>query len=405
MFVVLPIRTESDIKRLPLVNYGLIGLNVFCFMIFNVLKAAPLIDFQSRVLALHSAEPAFYEFFTYQFVHADAMHLLGNLLFLWVFGNSVNSKMGDLPYLLFYLAGGVFAGWGFAALTPGQTYLIGASGSIAAVTTAFLVLFPRSKVTVLLWIFIFIRFVQVPAMLMIGLKIIVWDNIIAPGLSHGQDSIANSAHLAGYLFGFAGALGMLLLRALPRDQFDILALWKRWNKRREFAAVMSKPGAAEQAQFGSVARVATVDSKKQAEEEKRLDELGAARTLVTDQLARSDLEAATSAYEELIALDEKQCLSAKHQLEIARAYYADGQSPQAAAAFERFVESYPNSTEAGDLRLLLGIIYARDLQQYEDADRHLSFSLNLLRDPGRLDQCKQWLHRVRDALGKPASEL
>ena len=110
-------------------------------------------------------------------------------------------------------------------------------------------------------------------------------------------------------------------------------------------------------------------------------------------------------HEALIELDEKQCLSEKQQLEIARAYYGNGQSPQAAAAFELFVQVYPNSTEAGDLRLLLGIIYARDLEQYEAADQHLTFSLKLLRDPARLGQCKQWIRRVRDELGKPISEF
>ena len=77
-----------------------------------------------------------YQFFTYQFLHADVGHLFGNLLFLWVFGNSVNGKMGNWPYLLFYLAGGVCAAWGWAALNPGPLHLVGASGAIAAVTTA-----------------------------------------------------------------------------------------------------------------------------------------------------------------------------------------------------------------------------------------------------------------------------
>ncbi len=404
MLVVLPIRTESAIRRLPLVNYGLIGVNVFCFMLFNVLSAAPLIAFKTRVLALHSAEPAFHEFFSYQFVHADAMHLLGNMLFLWVFGNSVNSKMGDVPYLLFYLAGGVFSGWGFSAVTPGPTDLVGASGAIASVTTAYLVLFPRSRILVLLWVFIFIHFIQVPAMLMIGLKIIVWDNIIAPGLHSGQDAVANSAHLAGYFFGFVSALGMLLVRALPRDQFDILALWKRWHQRREFASAMGKPGAAEGAQFGSVARVAPVDAKQRALEEKRLDDITSAKTKIVESLEREDLEAAVRSYEALLAIDANQCLSERHQLAVARGYYGNGQSPQAAAAFERFVSCYPNAADSGDLRLLLGIIYARDLSQYEAADKHLAQSLKTLRDPARLGQCREWLERVREALGRVAPD-
>ena len=145
------------------------------------------------------------------------MHLLGNMLFLWVFGNSVNGKMGDIPYLLFYLAGGVFAAWGYAILQAKVFYLVGASGAIAAVTTAYLALFPRSRVTVMVWFFFFIHFFEVPAMILIGLKVIVWDNVVAPKLA-GADSVAYGAHIAGYFFGFLVSLNMLFLRALPRDQ-------------------------------------------------------------------------------------------------------------------------------------------------------------------------------------------
>jgi membrane associated rhomboid family serine protease len=115
MLVIIPIRTESVIRRTPLVNYILLGVNVFLFLLLDqALSGEAIQSFKMRYLALHSDEPALYQFFTYQFLHADLWHLLGNMLFLWVFGNSVNAKMGDIPYLLFYLAGGVFAAWGYA---------------------------------------------------------------------------------------------------------------------------------------------------------------------------------------------------------------------------------------------------------------------------------------------------
>lgn len=402
--LVIPIRTESKIRRTPLVNYVLIGTNVFLFLVFNYGMADTVVtSFKTQYLHFHSAEPALYQFFTYQFLHADVWHLLGNLLFLWVFGNSVNVKMGDVPYLLFYLAGGVFAAWGYAVVTVRPFHLVGASGAVAAVTTAYLALFPRSRVTVLVWLFIFIHFFELPAMIIIGLKIIVWDNIIAPGLG-GQDSVAHGAHLAGYLFGFVGALSMLFIRALPRDQFDILALWKRWHQRREFAAAMSDPAAAARAQYGSVARTVAADPKQRAIDNQRFDTISNLRSRISEALEQRDPAAGAELYGQLLEIDSRQCLSERHQLDIARQFYGSGRFPEAAAAFERYVECYPLSTEVSDVRLLLGIIYARDLGEYEVADRHLTESMERLRDQARRDQCFQWLKTVRAALGRPAPE-
>ena len=404
MLVVIPIRTESAVRRTPHVNYALIGINIAVFMLLNERLPLPaLATFKDRYLAFHADQPALLQFLTYQFLHADTMHVLANMLFLWVFGNSVNAKMGDLPYLLFYLAGGVFAAWGFAAVSPGPTQLVGASGAIASVTTAYLVLHPRSRVTVLVWLFIFIHFFELPAMVIIVAKIIVWDNIVSPGLS-GAGNVAHSAHLAGYFFGFTAAMGMLLMRALPRDQFDILALWSRWRRRREFAAVMASPNASARAQFGSAARLPSVDPQKRAEEDRRFDQLADLRSRIGEQLEGRDMQGAALSYEQLLDVDDAQCLSLRHQMEIARGYYTGGRFEQAAAAFERFLAHYGDSAEAADVRLLLGIIYARDLRRYESADEHLTGCLTTLRDDARRDQCRQWLANVRAALGRPACD-
>lgn len=401
--IVIPIRTEASIRRTPYLNQVLLGANLFLFLLFDErVGGAAMVDFKAAYLALHSMDPSLHQFLTYQFLHGDEWHLIGNMLFLWVFGNAVNAKMGDIPYLLFYLAGGVFAAWWWAVAAGEQAQLIGASGAIAAVTTAYLALFPRSRVTVLFWFFL-IHFFELPAMVLIGLKIIVWDNILAPQIS-GAGSVAYSAHLAGYLFGFAGALGMLFIHALPRDQFDILALWKRWYRRREFASVMSDPAKAARAQFGTAARVPPADPQARADEERHLDRVSALRAAITDRIAGGDVTAAADEYERLAALDSRQCLSEFQQLAVAREFCRTGRYPQAAAAFDRFVETYPSSREVEDVRLLLGIIYARDLMEYEMADRHLTRSMEKLHDDKRREQCLAWLRSVRAALSRPAPD-
>jgi membrane associated rhomboid family serine protease len=356
--------------------------------------------FQNDVLSFRSYEPVWYQFFSYQFLHAGWGHLLGNLLFLWVFGNGVNGKLGDVPYLLFYLAGGIFAVWGYASVESEPFQLIGASGAIAAVTTAYLTLFPRSKVTVLVWFFLFIHFFEIPAMLLIVVKIVIWDNVVSPGLNEAGN-VAYGAHLSGCFFGFVAGLIMLSVRAVARDQFDILALWRRWYQRREFAAAMSDPAASARARFGSVARVEKLNPAQRAADERRFDQLAGLRGRIADAMAEGDVSLAAELYGQAVAVDPAQCLSERNQLAVARELYGSGRFPQAAAAFGRFLACYPQSLETSSIRLLLGIIYARDLQQYEAAEEHLTKSLESLRDDARRTQCNNWLQSVRAALGRP----
>jgi membrane associated rhomboid family serine protease len=395
--MIIPIRTETPIRRTPWVNFGLIFTNILIVVFFGT-SSDP--RFKLEWAVLNPAWPALYQFVTYQFLHGDFAHLGGNMLFLWVFGNSVNAKMGDVPYLLFYLAGGMLAAWGFAQTNPSP--LLGASGSIAAVTTAYLVLFPRSRITVMYW-FLIIGFFELPALIMIGLKIILWDNIIAPSFG-GAGNVAYGAHLMGYFVGFVAATVMLLVRALPRDQFDMIALLRRWNQRRSMAAAMSDPKARAEAQYGRMARLEDRSPDDIAREEARMDEITDLRARISDCVNGRDLGSAAALYEQLIALDPRQCLPERVQLSVARELYATGRSPQAAAAFEQYLKRYPDRGEDGDIRLLLGIILARDLRRYEAAEPYLARAAERVTSPTRREQAARWLRDVREALGKPLPE-
>jgi membrane associated rhomboid family serine protease len=94
--VAIPIRTETVIRRTPSVNFALIAANALMFLLFDARFASDgMRAIGHRYLHLVGFEPSIHQFFTYQFIHADFMHLVGNMLFLWVFGNSVNAKMGN----------------------------------------------------------------------------------------------------------------------------------------------------------------------------------------------------------------------------------------------------------------------------------------------------------------------
>src|SRR5687768_13477260 len=139
--MLLPLRTDSPLRTTPYMNWALIVANI---AIFVVQKAQPQVTSE---FALYANGPSLPAFITYAFLHGGLLHLAGNMLFLYLFGNNVNDKMGHVGYLLFYLAGAVFSGVAYV-LSQEVGSVVGASGATWAVTGAYLVLFPRANVTV-----------------------------------------------------------------------------------------------------------------------------------------------------------------------------------------------------------------------------------------------------------------
>jgi membrane associated rhomboid family serine protease len=405
VLLLLPIKTHSEVHRWPWANHALIVANIAIYAVitltasFTRFHAEGPVDLREPWL-LVPTDLRLISFFSYQFVHGDIWHLGGNLLFLWLFGNSVNDKLGNIAYLMFYLACGVFAGVGFCLTSTNPC--LGSSGAIAGITTAYLVLFPRAMVTVFYWLWFTIGTMQVQALLLIGLKIILWDNILSPRLSGGQDvvQVAYSAHLAGYLFGFVVCLGMLVVRALPRDQYDVLALVRRYNQRRQFRAAMASPEARAQAQFGRVARPVSAD-RESWDAPVELSHAARLRSDIADLLAQRRYADAADRYEQFAAAEPEGCLPRRQMLEVANQLMALQRHPQAAGAYERYLKAYPTDSEATQVKLLLGIIYAKYLEQHEAAVRYLKDCVDRLTNAKQAEQARHWLDASSTALGRP----
>ena len=135
------------------------------------------------------------------FLHAGFLHIIGNMLFLWVFGNNVEDFLGPIKYLAFYLVGGIAA-----ALAHIFTHLdsvaptVGASGAVAAVMGAYLVLFPRARVTTLVFIFFFVTFIELSAFAVLGIWF-VFQFLTGVQEVSGATSVAWMAHVGGFVFG------------------------------------------------------------------------------------------------------------------------------------------------------------------------------------------------------------
>jgi membrane associated rhomboid family serine protease len=149
------------------------------------------------------------------FLHGGWLHLLGNMLFLWIFGNNVEDRFGRIRYLLFYLACGYVAAYGFALADPASTTpLIGASGAIAGVLGAYLVLFPRARVWSLVPVLFFIP-LRLPAWFVLGLWFVLQWFYSAGHAVSGSGTVAYLAHVIGFVTGIALAL---VIRAVEGDR-------------------------------------------------------------------------------------------------------------------------------------------------------------------------------------------
>jgi len=204
----LPIQDEIRAHRFPFVNYSLIALNIIVFIL--ELMAGPSLETALYEIALIPANVTagfdlgdMKAIFTSMFLHAGLSHLLGNMLYLWIFGDNVEDRLGHFWYLVFYLAGGIMAAFAHVALNPNSVIpTVGASGAIAAVLGAYLILFPQVKVLTFVPIGFFLRLTLLPASLLLGFWFVLqlFNGLLTLGLAD-MGGTAFWAHIGGFVFG------------------------------------------------------------------------------------------------------------------------------------------------------------------------------------------------------------
>ena len=212
-----PIRDHNPSGRTPFVTYALMAINILVFLgywpLFNDPRALNLFFYDwAMVPTLVTNEGTYDTLFTSMFLHAGWMHLAGNMLFLWIFGDNMEDEMGHLGYLAFYILGGLGAGLAHLMSDPlSPVPTVGASGAIAAVMGGYLLMFPKAKVDILIIIIFYIRILPIPAFVMLG----IWFalqlfNGVASDLSGG--GVAYWAHAGGFIIGVLLALPVFFKR-------------------------------------------------------------------------------------------------------------------------------------------------------------------------------------------------
>jgi membrane associated rhomboid family serine protease len=225
---VIPLRDANPGRRRPLLTGALVGA---CLAVFGwelVLGAAggeAALEAFVRSVGVVPARlsgvgppapglPPALTLLTYVFVHAGWLHLAGNMLYLWIFGNNVEERLGRPGYALTFAAGGAVAALAHVAIDPSSELpLIGASGAISTVLGAYLVLWPRARVVSLVFLGVVYQLMEVPALVLLGFWFVLQllDGVLSLGAETGG-GVAVFAHIGGFVFGAAIGAAVRLVR-------------------------------------------------------------------------------------------------------------------------------------------------------------------------------------------------
>jgi len=204
----IPLRDVIPSRTTPYIVITIIVLNGLAWL-FEV-SLDP--DVLNRFLTVYGVVPASFSaptLITSMFLHGSWMHIIGNMWYLWIFGDNVEDRLGHGRFILFYLLCGIAAALGQVFMDPGSTLpTIGASGAIAGVMGAYFVLYPQSRVLTLVpWIIIW-EVIELPAYVLLGfwflMQLFSAGTIAVTASSHGSGGVAFAAHVAGFLVGVAG---------------------------------------------------------------------------------------------------------------------------------------------------------------------------------------------------------
>jgi len=196
----IPLRDIIPSRTVPVVTTAIIIVNALVFLFEISLPDAQLrlLFRQFGLVPVAFPSPAL---LTSMFLHGGWLHVIGNMWCLWIFGDNVEDRMGHARFLVFYLLCGALAGIGQVVVQPASHVpTVGASGAIAGVMGAYLVLYPRSRILTLIPIFIFIRLVYLPAAFFIGLWFAI--QLLSTFLGGGGGGVAFAAHVGGFVAGY-----------------------------------------------------------------------------------------------------------------------------------------------------------------------------------------------------------
>jgi membrane associated rhomboid family serine protease len=216
----IPLRDANPVRGIPIVNRLLLAVNLAAWIYVVYLTRQPgaldaffdrysfdWLEFTRRIASGDIGVDTFLPLITHMFLHGGWLHLIGNVLYLWIFGDNVEDRFGSMQYLIFYVLCGIVAAVGQGLIAPGP--MVGASGAIAGVLGAYLVLSPTARISTLVFLGFFITIVELPALIVIGMFIVLQILEGVAELRVAGHAAAQQVAYFAHIFGFVA--GLLLL--------------------------------------------------------------------------------------------------------------------------------------------------------------------------------------------------
>jgi membrane associated rhomboid family serine protease len=217
----LPLRDDVHSIRRPVITYILIAINVAVF-IYEMSLGKGLRDFFISYGAIPQnilAGNGLYTLFTSMFIHGDFWHILGNMLYLWIFGDNVEDALGKFWFVVMYLLSGLLGSFAHILVSQSSAIpTIGASGAVSGVLGCYIILYPKAKVLALIPLGFFIRFMMLPAYIFLGFWIFL-QILFSLGSTGGGGGVAYFAHIGGFAVGIV--FGLMFKRRQQRFSYQV----------------------------------------------------------------------------------------------------------------------------------------------------------------------------------------
>ncbi|TET37730.1 MAG: rhomboid family intramembrane serine protease [Planctomycetota bacterium] len=393
--LLIPIGDENYSNKVPFVNYTLIGLNLAVFFLFEIGRPMDIV----LKYACNPADPSLVTSISSMFLHAGLWHLIINMLFLFIFGDNVERKIGHIGYLFFYLFTGLAAD-GLYIMTAGAEGKpsIGASGAIFGVLGAYIFFFHKNKTRLFYMLFRRIGTFKAPAWVTIG-YFAAWDFLTVFLYREGEMRVAHWAHIGGFLTGFVIAVLLWACRVVKPGEYpegekpDVDLDWDEGSNLGDLINPDVHTGAsgweaARRARQAARPRAKLPSPKRTARELSRM-------------LKSDDTIKLFEEYREARQWLSMGKLPEILEKGIAQRALAEARFPVAALMFDEIVGYFGDSTDLAYYHSMLGIIHADHLDNFAAAYYHLNKSRDIETNAVRKEKAENYLKKLDDFFAKP----
>lgn len=356
----IPIGDEPNAKQTPWVNYALIAANVVVFIATATWEQTERVKDLFERWGYVPSRPSLETLFSSMFLHGGIMHIVGNMLYLWIFGDNCEARLGRIPYLLVYLATGAVAGLTYGFVHPDSTIpCVGASGAVSGVLGIYFLAFPQNRVKVLFWWWFFIRVFHVKARWIIGFWFVVND--LLPILFQTYllgDMTAHEAHVGGFVAGF---VLYLLLKPLVKAKEEEFATGPGFSAGAGAPVGWGSTGGAYAGGRTAPSGWGGVEAPGHAEEALSDDDA----ILFAWRMGR--FAPAAERFAKGLRFGRVAQLPEPEFFRVCAFLYDRAQWDDARRAFHAFLDAFPSSRNAPAAAFALGMIYSRQDRDAEKA--------------------------------------